>query len=162
MKDFFDEEKTTAVPKEKDVQACEVSSCMKRDFTSKQYIIMLGTMLPAVVFGGIGLFRYASWAPAVWVLSLGGYFTYLAIRLVGSREEKIDSLRLRSLSEAKKAVLFFGMVVNALLPAFFMILAQDDLFLVLYTLCLIVGMAVPSSYLCRCMGECRGNRKDEE
>lgn len=162
MNEFFDEEKTTAVHKEKSVEACEVSSCMKRDFTSKQYIIMLGTMLPAVVFGGIGLFRYASWTLAVWAISLGGYFTYLAIRLVGSREEKKDSLRLRSLSEGKKAVLFFGMVVNALLPAFFMILAQDDLFLVLYTICLILGMAVPSSYLFSCTGECQRNRKDEE
>ncbi len=162
MKLFLNKDKPIVTRKEKNCEACDVISCIKQDFGPRQWMLLFCVFLPSIVLGGIGLFRYSLWSLFLWILCLCGYFAYLAALVKGRRGEKASNSKDRSSSEGEKAVLFFGMVVNALLPAFFMILSQDDLFLVMYTLCLIVGFAVPTSLFCMRRSACIKKREYEE
>ncbi|MFA0815690.1 MAG: hypothetical protein ACC608_07850 [Anaerofustis sp.] len=147
-------------------RACDdVCPCMDRIrylMQSKLRNRLIPVYLSCIVFGGIGSARYSVWSLVVWLISMFGYGCFLFYVMKKEKRKEIENGNREASSEVIRTILFFGMIVVALLPAFFMILAQDDLFLVLYTLCLIVGMAVPTSYFCSCRRKCITNQKDEE
>jgi len=136
---------------------------LRRLGSPKQRKRILAVMLPCFLFGCIGLVRYSLWALSAWLFWLCIYALISARLLKKVQRKENRSKKAEVLSEGTRAVLFFGMILAALLPAFFLILAMDDLFLVLYTLSLIVALAVPTSVFCLACGTVpRKNREEEK
>lgn len=139
-----------------------LQTVLRRLMNPKQRKRILAVMLPCFLFGCIGLVRYSLWALSAWLLCLCIYAVVPARLLKKAQRNDSQSGKAEGLSEGMRAVLFFGMILAVLLPAFFLILAMDDLFLVLYTLSLIVGLAVPASIFCFWCGTGSGENREEE
>ena len=179
---FLDPEKPVATCKSESCDDCEIHGSVHCHFNLKELLYFLFISLPSFILGSVGIYHLNGWLLAPWITLIIAFFGFIEIRVMCSHcphyAEPSASLKCRAnygapkiwkyrpgpMTTAEKFIFFIGFAVVWGYPLPILILGEQLLLLLLYSVTTIGFFIVLIVFMCsQCMNfACPFNRVDKK
>ncbi len=183
VKLFLDQNQPLHTCIEKSCNNCDVSHDLNCHFNLSQLMRFLIGGLPSFIIAGIGIYSFNPAFLLPWIIMIISYFGFIEIRVMCSHcphyaEPEIKSLKCWAnygspklwkfrpgpMSSIEKTVFILGFLLIIIYPFIFLLMSQNFIILLLYSITILIGGFLIHKFLCtQCINfACPSNRVDDE